>query len=218
MKLTKNIKMSVQYSYPKSKYLSPFMSVNQKILEKVVNDECSEKQIAELQSYENPEAAVKQIVHQLELEYYGQKPKAERFNPDGDELSKKALDIIRDLEVFDNDVTLAVGFKTLDAVCSVYQEFGRGSHNTISNIKLSPGKTSIIVKDFTNSYGNEKYSVAFDFSEMGIAIAFIITPSDDGIKGNAMLQLMIRDADGNLRTGDAKDYMDVEPWIRGVSS
>lgn len=210
--------MSVQYSYPKSKYLSPFMSVNQKILEKVVNDQCTEKQIEQLQAYENPESTVKQLVHQIEMEVYSGKPKAEIFNPSEDELSAKALKIIEDIELFDNDVTLSLGFKTLETTCSMYTEFGRGSHFSIENIKTTAGKSCFTVKDFTNSYGNEKYSAAFDFSDMKIAVAFIVTPSDDGIKGNAMLKIMVRDYDGNLRTGDASAYMDVEPWIRGVSS
>lgn len=218
MKLTKNIKMSVQYSYPKSRFLSPFMSVNQAILKKVANGECSEKQTEQLQAYENPEATVKQLIHQIETELYGTKPKAERFAPEEDALSRAALDIINDIIVYDDEVTLAVGFKTLSTLCSVYTEFGRGSHAGIENIMIVPEKSKFTVKDFTNSYGNEKYSVAFDFPEKEMAIAFIVTPSDDGIKGNAMLQVMVRDYGSSIRVGDAQDYMNVEPWIRGVSS
>lgn len=218
MKLTKNIKMSVQYSYPKSRFLSPFMSVNRTILKKAANGECSEKQIEQLQAYENPEATVKQLIHQIETEVYGGKPKAERFAPEEDELSKAALEIMRDICLYDDEITLSVGFKSLNTLCSIYSEFGRGSHAEIENIMIIPEKSKFTVKDFTNSYGNEKYSAAFDFPEKKLAIAFIVTPSDDGIKGNAMLQVMVRDYDGNVRTGDAQAYIDVEPWIRGVSS
>jgi hypothetical protein len=200
------VKYNIQYAYPEMPYMSEYYNLKSALLNSASEDVLNDI-----------ETNGKNAVNSWARDFYENRAKASRKIVDGTRTREKvlpydAIEILNNIRAKETlDALEASGMK--EGVYDVVLKGYRTGVIEICGMAVSR-QTRFILRSSMLAYGDERYSLAFKSQDGEFGFALIAESGDRGKSG--ILKVSYFNADSYF-VDDASKYMEVEPFVKGLS-
>jgi hypothetical protein len=206
----KKIMHEINFAEFKSKYIDKFCNVKDYIMTAAVSDD----ELASL-ILKNGKAGVQSALSLLEKKFTEGKTIVNGLKENDAVLpeSTKAFAFIKKLKCVEHPSYSELKFTdALSEVFNIYQYRSRGVHINMYNVQVS-GDSVFQLRDLLNSYGGERYCIAFSNTDFSVSI--VVQPSDTGVMGATEAFLYVCE-DAHIYIERLGKYIDATALCVGV--